>query len=140
MNMAKNIVQLKTFKLASLFVFIFLLDQVTKYWFSRNLILAINTGFSFGLINNLSIMVISALQIFFLVVVVFFAKFRKIGQYQAVIILAAGSSNLLDRWLFSGVRDIFYLPILNLTNNLADWLIFLTIIFGILTKLKQEHQ
>jgi lipoprotein signal peptidase len=85
-------------------------------------------------------MLISALQIFFVVVVVFFAKFRQIGQYQAVIILAAGSSNLLDRWLFSGVRDIFYLPILNLTNNLADWLIFLTIIFGILTKLKQEHQ
>jgi len=140
MSTLKNSSKLKILKLVLLFLLVILLDQVTKFWFSQNLVLTINTGFSFGMINNLPVVVISALQIFFLLVVVGLIRLKKIDEYQAIIILAAGSSNLIDRWIFSGVRDIFYLPVLNLTNNLADWLIFLTIIVWIFNNFKQEFK
>lgn len=36
---------------------------------------------------------------------------------------AGAFSNLLDRILFGGVRDIWSVPLLGIRNNLADWLI-----------------
>jgi lipoprotein signal peptidase len=39
------------------------------------------------------------------------------------LILAGGVMNIGERWLWGRVNDYWTVPIVNINNNLADWLI-----------------
>jgi lipoprotein signal peptidase len=47
-------------------------------------------------------------------------------------IVCGGAVNCLDRFLLGGVRDYWYIPVLNVYNNLADWMIFVGVILFII--------
>jgi lipoprotein signal peptidase len=56
------------------------------------------------------------------------------------LLLGGGWSNLMDRWTVGAVIDLFSLPFLGITNNLADWSICCgTLWFGWL-KAKRLHR
>lgn len=44
-----------------------------------------------------------------------------------MLLVAGGTSNLIDRILWGGVQDWLHVPVLGLTNNLADWYITLAV-------------
>ena len=96
-----------------------LIDQLSKVLFAGNLNL--NQGISFGLkmplITNFSLIVI------FGAVLVILRK--QISHYPLALGLFFGGavSNLLDRFIYGGVRDFLPIPLTHLSNNLADWAI-----------------
>jgi lipoprotein signal peptidase len=43
--------------------------------------------------------------------------------------LGGAVSNIIDRVFFAGVRDWMTLPVLMVKNNMADWAIFLAVVW-----------
>jgi lipoprotein signal peptidase len=108
------------------FVFVIFLDQLTKFvagWQGRGVIL--NSGISLGLGSQVPPMLTTAV----LALVWIFLAWggRQLWRNHPVagaLILGGGFSNLIDRLLLGGVRDWLLLPLTGLTNNLADWALF----------------
>lgn len=118
--MKKNI-----FLLVSSFLVAILIDQLSKNFATHTVI---NTGISFGLLSG-------PLLIFLLFAVLIAVGYRfgktlfQISPIATGFFFGAGVSNLLDRLLLGGVRDFLPVPILGVQNNLADWVIFVCLIF-----------
>lgn len=51
----------------------------------------------------------------------------------------AGLSNIFDRVWYGAVRDWLPIPGTSVTNNLADWLIFLSVFFFAIQLIRREH-
>ncbi|PIY80235.1 MAG: hypothetical protein COY80_04025 [Candidatus Pacebacteria bacterium CG_4_10_14_0_8_um_filter_42_14] len=101
------------------------LDQISKYFSSTA---QVNTGVAFGFLAN-SFFSVKLASLFFcafaiFIVWQFWSKWQKnpiaLGMFTGGVF-----GNLLDRLVYGGVRDWLALPFTNLTNNLADWFIFL---------------
>lgn len=104
------------------------LDQLTKYLATRAGAVHLNQGISLGLADTnhqalLSLVIISIMVILWLWRKELWKKYPVIAGF-----LFGGSiSNVLDRILFAGVRDWLPVPGFNLTNNIADWSITLSL-------------
>jgi signal peptidase II len=125
------------------FTLVVILDQITKYIFSKQIIdlgLIIlrpvtNTGMSFGLFqgNNLIFIIISIIFITFLI------RFReefKENQILLIMILAGATGNLIDRIIRGHVMDFIdfrFFPVF----NVADSLIFLGVAGIIISEIRQ---
>jgi len=100
-------------------IFLLLIDQLSKhYFFSNNL----NTGISFGWLINFSLvfwLVITAF-VFILIWLIKTPSKTTYGQWARELFIAGAVSNLIDRFLFAGVRDWLQLPFWSVSNNLAD--------------------
>jgi len=121
------------------FFLVVLLDQMSKYWAQTMNLVVVNSGISFSIFSNLNIsnnLLIITLILLILMVMVFLLKNFSKSTLLSTIFIAAAFSNLLDRIVFSGVRDWLIIPILGLKNNFADWLMFLSIIFLFIKKYK----
>lgn len=55
-------------------------------------------------------------------------RWRPVRAVLYGLLIGAALSNWLDRIWFGGVRDIWTLPILQIVNNPADWLLVLSVI------------
>lgn len=114
-----------------------LLDQITKHVAHSQAV--INTGISFSLASQSETLTL-VLSAFF-ALLVGFVSWQLLSERRVPVLLAYGAllgggfSNLVDRWFFGGVRDIWYLPGVALTNNAADWAIFLAAIFLIFSEI-----
>jgi lipoprotein signal peptidase len=106
-------------------------DQAAKYLAAPHAV--INTGMAFSVGEGSSLLTL--LLTAFFVLLLTFVSWQLLSERRVYVVAAYGAllgggfSNLLDRWLYSGVRDIWVLPGLSLTNNAADWAIFLAAIF-----------
>ncbi|HSW89551.1 MAG TPA: signal peptidase II [Patescibacteria group bacterium] len=81
----------------------------------------LNRGISFGLAssNILSIALVA-------VCIVLYVLTRRLQKKYPVsygLLMGAVVSNLFDRFVYGGVRDVFRLPFIGISNNLADWMI-----------------
>jgi len=117
-----------------------LLDQVSKFWAQKLNLVVLNTGISFSFFPSIHLSFHLFLYLVFLWLCYYFIKcyLSPIAtKILLTIFLSAGFSNLLDRIIYGGVRD--WLPLLNLKNNLADWLIFVSLLAIIWGQFKQ-HQ
>lgn len=63
----------------------------------------------------------------------------RLAWWGFIIFLAAGASNVVDRWRFGGVRDIWSVPFLRIENNLADWLIFCALLGMMIALWKEQN-
>lgn len=112
-----------------------LLDQITKILWRSAVVL--NTGVSFSWQSGAGESLTFLLTAGFLVLVAF-ASWQLLQPQPKTValgygfLLGGGFSNVLDRWLFGGVRDIWPVPFLPLSNNLADWAIFLAVLLLVL--------
>lgn len=50
-------------------------------------------------------------------------------RFGLVILFSAGLSNFFDRMMFGGVRDFIWWPVLNVYGNLADLVLFVTVVW-----------
>ena len=114
---------------------IVLLDQYVKQLYSNSDAL-INTGVSFGFFSGplLSILLLGVLAI-----LLYFLVSTKAPVIPAGMLLGGASSNILDRFLLGGVKDIFAVPILNVYNNLADWAIAIAVLWIVLWQFRQSR-
>jgi lipoprotein signal peptidase len=117
---------------------IILADQITKFIFAGQ----INHGISFSLFSRAGQLDL-ALVLVFIALVIFGSQqiiHHKQDEFSVLwgVLLGAGFSNLVDRWMFGGVRDFWLLPILNVQNNLADWFIFLAALGIIFLETKDQ--
>lgn len=110
----------------ALFLAIFLLVVFLCHSFLAiiNPVVIKNDGISFGIKINLFWNLLFFLSFFFLI---FFSKSKGLW-----LLLLGGGSNLLDRLFFGYVRDYWLLPVLNIFNNLNDWLITIGVIMFII--------
>lgn len=103
------------------------LDQFSKYLVSTA---QVNAGIAFGLLAD-NFFSAKLTSLFFLAIAGF--VIRKFWSKWQEIPVALGMfvggvfGNLADRLFYGGVRDWITLPFLNLSNNLADWFIFISL-------------
>jgi lipoprotein signal peptidase len=106
------------------------IDQLSKYEAAKYGLISINPGISFGLLGGSAELVSTTILIAFAVLGVLAAK-QYIVLHPRVIGLFLGGavSNIIDRVFFAGVRDWMTLPVLMVKNNMADWAIFLAVVW-----------
>ena len=139
-----------------------LLDQLTKFlvygtparsiigsflWFNSTL----NTGVAFGMFEGMTIVfeVLSSVATIVFVYLILSKKYLKSRLQKASLGLILGGtfSNLLDRFIFSGVRDFIYLKFMNFAIfNVADMcvvcgvaLLCISIILSIFRDIKSKN-
>ncbi len=121
----------------SIFLILIFLDQVSKFLADYFGMSTLNTGVSFGMGEGWSWMIMIALHGTVLILVwwgLTNSKFKcQMSNFKekhiATLILAGGVSNIIDRIVFGGVRDWLGVPFIDLTNNLADWFVFIGVVF-----------
>lgn len=104
------------FRYFSVFGSVVFLDQATKFLFSHSTTL--NTGISLSLLSSIPIW---PFLIFWTVGWSITWWFLAIPRWSHAIFWGFAVSNILDRLIFGGVRDIWIIPGTNIVNNLADW-------------------
>jgi lipoprotein signal peptidase len=102
-----------------------------------------NQGISFGWFDGLPREATMVLIVLITMLLVFLLRRALRDAWEAypyLVILfgAGGTSNLLDRLLFGGVRDWLLIPYTGVYNNLADWYIFVAIVGLLLVELRDS--
>ena len=118
----------KTSYLLSLMAAIILIDQSSKWYLSKIAKLVYNHGGVFGIFPSRwwTIILIG----FWIWLALLWSKVKDSQQKIALaLILSAGLSNLIDRLIFQGVRDVIYYPWFELYGNVADIVIALGVIW-----------
>lgn len=121
----------KTFFTFTLCTFLTLfLDQMTKWWGRSVGIVIFNDGFSFNLASSYSAYLLGLLTVIVLIGIFFlFHSIWKINLTVFGLLAGAALSNVFDRVFFTGVQDFLPIPFTQLKNNLADWVIFLCLVW-----------
>jgi len=117
------------------------LDQLTKFLAGRYVPLQYNSGISFNWLPGSNQLLITACLLIFLVGVGW--AWRKTWRHTPAwsgLFFGAAISNLLDRMLYSGVRDWLIVPGFQLKNNLADWLVFLSLGFILIQVIQNKKK
>lgn len=112
--------------IALLAIAVIVADQVTKFLAGSWGWVSLNGGISFGLLENVPSYVLSLSLL--IMIFVSWVVYRRAWQKEplaAGFFLGGAVSNLIDRILWSGVRDWLPLPGTNLHNNLADYAILI---------------
>lgn len=119
---------------AVIFVFI---DQLTKQMAVQKSFATFNFGIALGLFaENTWLFLVFGVSV--IIGLVFYLIFKR--QRLALIFLFFGAlSNLVDRVRFGAVVDWMSVPGLPLKNNLADWLIVITLVWIFLAELKIKN-
>ncbi len=126
----KKHTQLQVF--LAFFITLFL-DQITKLgvMYLPFVEIQMNEGVSFGLFPSqwLIIVLIIAITILYWWSCDLWSRVSPLSRG---IFFGAAVSNLVDRIALGGVRDWIFIPVLGLSNNLADWFLFLALLwFGV---------
>ncbi len=117
-------------------IFVFI-DQLTKQMAVQQSLATFNSGIALGLFSeNTQLFLVVGVSVF--IGLVFYLMFKR--QRLALIFLFFGAvSNLIDRIRFGAVVDWLAVPGLPLKNNLADWLIVITLVWIFLAELKIKN-
>lgn len=118
---------------------IIILDQASKMVASQYGLVTINQGISFNLLANFFHATFLAHLIFLILILLFWWQ-KRISNWLGVIIFASGFSNFLDRIFYEGVRDFIQVPYLNISNNLADWFVFVAMMIWLYDLMVKSDQ
>lgn len=125
----------------TIFTVIIFIDQVTKLLADKSGNARINTGISFGIGEFTQSFVTTIVVSAVLVLVLYIG--RNIWQRQPIVaglFFGGALSNIIDRIVFSGVRDWLLVPGFSVTNNLADCAIVLGAVIFIATILLTDTE
>lgn len=99
-----------------------------------------NTGVSLNALSQIpSEMIVAATLVILCVLWYAYAQVWKEKPVLSGIFFGAGLSNIFDRAWYGAVRDWLPVPGTNITNNVADWLLFGVVALFALTMVK-EHR
>lgn len=115
-------------------------DQLSKIWAVAAGQISYNTGVSLGLFSVLPARYLTII----LVVVMLLVGWLYRSEWRTLpiasgLFFGGGVSNLIDRVLFSGVRDWLPVPYLSIYNNLADYAIALGLIVVLASSLRKTY-
>jgi len=106
----------------SAFLFALILDQVTKHIASFQGLVVINSGISFGLFSGFFLTLI-LIAVFIALYQWSCPRWQKPYPILTGLFLGGAMSNIVDRLVLGGVRDFLPVPVIGITNNLADYFI-----------------
>ena len=112
-------------------------DQGVKYLFSSHAML--NTGISFSFLSGLGGLLESALILLLIVGIGVTWHCLRVPHWSQGAFWGAAISNMIDRFWFGGVRDVWYIPGTTVKNNLADWLIAAIAVYWMWYLYRQEQ-
>lgn len=118
----------KSWWYASVVLVVLGLDQLSK----RNAEV-LNTGVAFGWGGAFVTPLLVALFFVFatLITAWLFRAWWESLWWSHAMFVGASLGNLLDRWMLAGVRDPWVIPVFNLRNNLADWILVLVALYWV---------
>lgn len=94
----------------------------------------INRGISFGWeIPGIVIVVLAA----WLGLIYFYYREKSLAL---LLVIIGGGWNLAERLLTGGVRDYWKIPLTSVYNNLADYLIFIGVVWYLWQKIKKKSK
>lgn len=127
-------------QLLSTLMAIVFLDQSTKYLAAQAGAVQLNTGISFGLSSSSSQALLS-FGITLVMAGLWFWQKKLWLKYPVIagLLFGGGISNMIDRLIFSGVRDWLPVPGFNLSNNIADWSITLSLAAILLLEIQSSR-
>lgn len=98
----------------------------------------LNTGISLSFLSSTSAELLTGISLAVLVVL-WYSCAAVLKQYpvSAGIFFGAALSNILDRVLYGAVRDWMPIPGTTVVNNLADWLLFISVILFAVALLRE---
>lgn len=121
-----------------LFFFLIILDQALKFYFFEQGHNQLNVGISFGWGESAS----QPFLLFFLTTILFLLPmlltWQKTWHWWWILFFAGATSNLIDRLIFKGVRDILPIPGTNLNNNLADYFIMSAVLMPFIIRVYRD--
>lgn len=104
-------------------------DQLSKVIAAKYGWITVNTGVSFGLLGSNDQLVATAVFVGFAVLgILAMQLYCKKYPLAIGLFLGGAVANLIDRFLFNGVRDWLPVVVLPIKNNLADWAIFAAVV------------
>lgn len=122
---------------------VLLVDQFSKMLAEQRGSVVINSGISFGLGTSVNQGVMPIALVGVLIVAMYVLRHTWQRQPQVVGLFFGGAiSNVMDRFIYGGVRDWLPLPIGGLHNNLADYAVvvsLLTLFFAHLRSTLPSH-
>lgn len=121
-----------------LFFLLIVLDQASKFYFFKQGNVQLNVGISFGLGESASQPFLLFFLTAFLFLLLILLIWQKAWHWWWILFFAGAASNLIDRLIFGGVRDILPIPGTNLNNNLADYLIISAALMPLVIKLRTK--
>lgn len=121
---------MKWLHLVLIFLAIIFFDQVTKAWAQWAGWVELNRGISFSWLGGSSPWILGLLIATILLTLTWLIVKQRHSEYAVglIMLLGAGVSNQLDRVMWGGVQDWILIPGLNLKNNLADWIIAVSLV------------
>lgn len=90
---------------------------------------SLNSGISFSLFQSLPVFIVTVTLVILLVLIcIVFQNIWRENIVASGLFFGGSVSNIIDRVLYSAVRDWIPVPLFNVKNNLADWAIFLALL------------
>ncbi len=117
-----------TYLLFSVFI-VFFVDQASKKWADSQGWIVLNPGVSFGFLSNGSPVVHVFVVASVLCGTWAILRSQKLPAWWWGALGGAAVSNLFDRSMYHAVQDWLPLPYTSITNNLADWVICLCLVW-----------
>ncbi len=121
-----------------LFFFLIILDQASKFYFCKRGHVQLNIGISFGWGEFAS----QPFLLFFLTTILFLLlmllTWQKTWHWWWILFFAGATSNLIDRLILGGVRDVLSIPGTNLNNNLADYFIISAVLIPFIIRVYRD--
>ena len=99
-------------------LFLGLIDVLSKVWGRSTGIAVMNYGLSFGWLSDMSVGWLTT--ILWLGLVLVFKRRYRFNYWPFGLIILGGGLNILDRIVYGGVVDIIKYPIISLYGNIAD--------------------
>lgn len=116
-------------------------DQLSKAVAAQYGVVTLNTGVSFGLLGSNDQLVATAIFVGFAVLgILALQLYCKKYPLAIGLFLGGAVANLIDRFLFNGVRDWLPVVILPVKNNLADWAIFAAVVLLFISEWRRERR
>lgn len=125
----------------AIFIVTVLLDQLTKYGAGVVGKTNLNPGVSFGFLQFFPSWILTGL----LTVVVVLIAWQGWGFWRrhpviSGLFFGGAVSNLLDRWWLGSVRDWLPIPLVGMSNNIADYALAGAILLIALTLIRKPHE
>lgn len=111
-------------------------DQLSKHIAIQQGYAVLNSGIAFGFLAGAPWLFLSASIVALSILAFFFWHHQQ--SYPLVLLVFGACSNLIDRLQYGGVIDWLIVPGLNIKNNLADWMVFLAVIWFLVVEFKNR--
>lgn len=120
-----------------IFLTVLILDQGTKWIAQRYVLVDLNHGISFSFLSSPFMFPLILLGT---VAALLLLRRLALPGIVKTVIFASAASNLVDRLLYGGVRDFLPVPFFSMRNNLADWILSMSLILSAYFLLKKRNK